>query len=63
MITFAFDSIFSWCVSVPLAYMLCHFSPLSILAIVAIVQAADLIKVTIGFILVKKGVWITNLVT
>ncbi len=63
MITFAFDSIFSWCVSVPLAYVLCHFSPLSILAIVAIVQAADLIKVIIGFILVKKGVWITNLVT
>lgn len=63
MITFIFDSVFSWCVSVPLAYILCHYSSLSILVILAIVQAADMIKVMVGLILVRKGVWITNLVT
>ena len=63
MITFVFDSVFSWCISVPLAYLLCRYTALSILLILVIVQAADMIKVIIGLILVRKGVWITNLVT
>ena len=62
LITFFFDSVFSWVVSVTMAFVLCSFSPLPIFAIFAIVQAADFIKVIVGFILVKKGVWITNLV-
>ncbi len=63
IITFVFDSVFSWCVSVPLAYILCYRSTLSILMILAIIQAADMIKIVIGLILVRKGVWITNLVS
>ena len=62
LITFFFDSAFTWVVSVSMAYLLCSFSSLPILAIFTIVQAADLIKVIVGYILVKKGVWITNLV-
>ena len=62
LITFVFDSVFSWVVSVPLAYTLCRFSPFSILAILAVVQGAELIKVLFGFYLVNKGIWITNLV-
>ncbi len=61
-VTFLFDSVFSWAVSIPLALILAHYSPLPILAIYAIVQAADLLKVFIGFFLIKKGVWISNLV-
>lgn len=30
--------------------------------IYAIVQAADILKVVIGYILIQKGVWISNLV-
>ncbi|MBR0409770.1 MAG: MATE family efflux transporter [Eubacterium sp.] len=63
MITFVFDSVFSWTISVPLAYILCRFSPLSILVILAIVQGAELIKVVFGYYLVRKGIWITNLVS
>ncbi len=62
LITFLFDSVFSWSVSVPLAFFLCRYSPLSVFVIYAIVQAADMIKVCLGFIYVRKGLWITNLV-
>lgn len=62
MITFLFDSVFSWVVALPLALILCNFTHLSIFVIYAIVQAADIIKVAIGYILIRKGVWISNLV-
>ena len=62
MITFLFDSVFTWCVPLPTALILCHFTSLPILGIYAIVQAADILKVVIGYILIQKGVWISNLV-
>lgn len=62
MITFLFDSVFTWVVAVSLAFVLCKFTQLPILLIYTIVQAADFIKVIVGYVLVKKGVWITNLV-
>lgn len=62
LVTFLFDSVFSWVVSVPTAFLLCTFTPLPISGIFAIVQSLDFIKVTVGYILVKKGVWISNLV-
>lgn len=61
-VTFLFDSMFSWVVSVPVAFVLCQFSPLPILAVYAVVQSLDLIKVCIGYVLIKKGVWISNIV-
>lgn len=62
-ITFFFDAGFMWLCSIPVAYCLSRFSGLSILAAYILVQALDLIKCTIGFILVKKGVWLQNIVT
>ncbi len=61
LVTFLFDSVFSWTVSLPLAYLLCTRTALPILAAYAIVQAADIIKITIGAIMIRRGVWITNL--
>lgn len=63
LITFLFDSVFSWAVTLPLALILCNFTRLSIFAIYAAVQAADILKVVIGYILIRKGVWISNLVS
>ncbi len=63
IITFFFDSVFIWVVSVSLAFVLSRFTALPVLGIYAIVQAADFIKCIIGFILVKKGVWLRNIVT
>lgn len=62
LITFLFDSVFSWVVTIPLTLLLCTFSGLPVIGIYAIVQAADIIKVIIGFILVKRGLWISNIV-
>lgn len=61
VVTFLFDSVFTWVVAVPAAMLLCNFSRLSVFAIFAIIQAADIIKLVIGFILIKKGVWISNI--
>ncbi len=63
VITFLFDSVFIWCVSVTIAYILSRFTGLSVLAIYTMVQLADLIKCVIGFILVKKGIWLQNIVS
>ena len=62
MITFMFDSVFTWIIPLPAALLLCQFTGLPILGIYAIVQAADILKVLIGYILIQKGVWISNLV-
>ncbi|MBR4101170.1 MAG: MATE family efflux transporter [Oscillospiraceae bacterium] len=62
LITFLFDSVYSWVIPVPMAFLLCRFTDLPILAIFVMVQAADLIKVAVGYILIRKRVWISNLV-
>lgn len=63
IITFLFDSVFIWCVSVVTAYALSRFTGLPVLAIYTLVQLCDLIKCVIGFILVKKGIWLQNIVS
>lgn len=62
VITFLFDSGFTWVVSVTAATLLCKYTGFSIFIIYALIQAADLIKVLVGYVLIKKGVWVTNLV-
>lgn len=62
IITFLFDSVFLWCVSVVTAYTLSRFTALPVTGIFAIVQSADILKCIIGFILVKKGIWMENIV-
>ncbi|MDE7230227.1 MAG: MATE family efflux transporter [Oscillospiraceae bacterium] len=63
LVTFLFDSVFTWVCCVPVAFVLCSFTTLPILTIYAIVQALDFLKVTIGYILIRKGVWISNIVS
>lgn len=63
LVTFLFDSVFSWFFSVPLAYLLCNFTAMPILAVYAVIQAADIIKVIIGYAMIKKGIWISNIVS
>ena len=62
IVTFLFDSVFIWCVSVTIAFTLSRFTTLHVLAVYALVQLGDIIKCIIGFILVKKGVWMQNIV-
>lgn len=62
LVTFLFDSVYSWTVTLPAALLLCYFTSLSVFWIYVIVQSADIIKVIVGYILIKKGIWISNLV-
>ena len=62
-ITFLFDSCFSWVVSVPAAYCLSRFTGLPLVSIYLIVNGLDIVKCAIGFVLVKKGVWVKNIVS
>lgn len=61
-ITFVFDCGFVWVVALPTAMALARLTSVSIVPMFAICQAIDLIKCLIGYILVKKDVWIHNLV-
>lgn len=63
IITFLFDSVFIWCVSVVIAFTLSHYTALPVIAVYVMVQLGDIIKCIIGFALVKKGVWLQNIVT
>ena len=40
-----------------------RYTGIHVLVIYACVQLADLIKCVIGFVLVKKGVWLQNIVS
>lgn len=61
-ITILFDSGFIWCVNVLAAYLLVHYTALPILVVYAIVQGLNLSKCIAGFTLVKKGIWLNNIV-
>ena len=62
IITFLFDSVFICCVSLPSAYIMAHYTAVPIIPLYAAVQAIDVIKCVIGFILVKKRVWVQNII-
>ena len=62
IITFLFDSVFIWCVSVVIAFLLSRYTALPVIAVYVFVQMGDWIKCVIGFVLVKKGIWLQNIV-
>lgn len=62
-ITFLFDCGFSWGVSVPLAFCLAHFTAMPIIPIYFCCQAVEIVKCVIGLVLIKKGVWLSNIVS
>ena len=63
VITFLFDSVSIWVLSASTAYILCHFTNLDIIPVLIIVSLADIIKVIAGYIMLKKNVWIHNIVS
>ncbi|MDE6592331.1 MAG: MATE family efflux transporter [Oscillospiraceae bacterium] len=61
-ITLLFDSVFMWVVSVPTALLLVTYTGLDIKAVYFICQSVDIIKVAMGIVFLKKGVWLKNIV-
>ena len=61
-VTFLFDSGFLWAVELVLAYVLCHFTALDIVWIYFCVSFSEIVKCIIGLVLLKKKVWVNNIV-
>ena len=62
IITFIFDSGFTWVCVIPLAFVLSRFTGLPILTIYILVNCMDILKGVIGFFMIRSGTWVVNLV-
>ena len=62
MVTFLFDSVYTWVLVIPFAYVLAHYSSLTIVTVFFLVQFMEFIKMIIGYFMVKSGVWLQNIV-
>ena len=62
-ITFVFDSAILWVLRIPVVRALAYYSPLPIMAVYTVGALLELVKCTLGFVLVKKGVWVRNIVS
>lgn len=62
-ITVLFDSVYVWCVDIPLAYVLSRFTEVPIVWVYLSCQLIETIKCFIGYALVKKGIWLQNIVS
>ena len=63
VITFLFDSGFMWAVSIPFAFIISRYTVWPIEVIYALCQGIEIIKSVVGFILLKKGIWLNNIVS
>lgn len=61
-ITFLFDCVFTWVISFPIAYVLSHFTALSVIWVYFFVNLADFIKVIVGGCIIHSGVWAKNVI-
>jgi putative MATE family efflux protein len=61
-ITILFDSCFAWGVTVVVAFILSNYTSLPILTIFLTIQLLNFIKALLGYIFIKKGIWIKNIV-
>lgn len=62
VVTFLFDSVYTWVIVIPFAYMLANHTALPVTTVFFLVQFTEIIKVTVGFFMVRSGIWIQNIV-
>lgn len=62
MITFLFDSVYTWVILIPFAYILVHFTRLPIVSVFFFVNFSEIIKDVVGFLMVRSDVWLKNIV-
>ena len=61
-LTMIYDCCFVWCVCIPLAFCLCRFTGLPFVSVYAIVTAMECVKALFGYVLVRQGKWVRNIV-
>ena len=62
MITFLFDSCFLWVIAVPLAFVLTRYTRMDIVLIYLSCLLIEALKIIIGTVMLKSGVWMNTLV-
>ena len=62
VITFFFDAVYTWAITVPLAFALTRFTDLTIIRIYICVQFIDIVKVVIGLLMLRSDFWARNVV-
>ena len=62
IITFLFDSVYTWVLVIPVATILAKYTSLGIALVFFLVQSLEFIKAIIGFFMVKSGIWLNNIV-
>ncbi len=63
IITFIFDSVFTWVIMIPLVYVLTRFTTLPIHTVYILVTSSEIIKVIMGYFMVKSDKWINTIVS
>ncbi len=61
-ITFLFDFGYTFLLMIPLAFILSYFTDMDIRPLWAVVTLSEIIKVIIGYFMVKSDLWINNIV-
>ena len=61
-ITILFDSLFVWCIPVPIAFILAGYTSVPILTVYFICHFANIVKDILGYIFVSRGVWLKKIV-
>ncbi len=62
LVTFLFDSVFTWVVMAPCAYLLARYTALPIVTVYFLVQGTEIFKNIMGYIMVKSNVWLVQMV-
>ena len=62
IITFIFDSGTLWVISIPIAFVIAHYTKLPIIPFFIVIELLNLIKCFIGYVMVKQRHWVVNLV-
>ena len=62
VVTFIFDSVYTWVIVIPVAYCLANFTSWNIVFVFLCVQSMEFVKAIIGFFMVKSDVWLNNIV-
>ena len=62
LITMIFDSCFSWCAFVPAAFFLSYYTALPVEIVYLLVQLLEAVKCLIGYVLMKRGSWVRNII-
>ena len=61
-VTLLFDSVYMWVIVIPLSVILSRFTDVNIHLLFAICQSAEILKAAFGYVLLRRGTWVRQLV-